>query len=199
LGPVYFSRYYTLVSREIQLAANHGGRGMSQVEMYFNHHAFGFWLGLLIALLAFAAWAIWTSVRSSRLLARYESTVREVEGGNVPAMLTNYLATVQGIAAQSDEMARRVDHLYESLPSLVRHVGLVRFSPFHDTGGDQSFSLALLDGKGDGVVVSALHSRQDHKLYAKPVSGRTSHYQLTDEERRAIDESARVEVEAAPA
>jgi hypothetical protein len=55
----------------------------------------------------------------------------------------------------------------------------------------------MLDGKGDGVVVSALHSRQDHKLYAKPIQGRTSRYQLTDEEKRAIDESVSVQVDTA--
>jgi Protein of unknown function (DUF4446) len=168
-----------------------------QFEDYFNHHAFGFWLGLFIAFVALTAWIIWYSIRSSRLQARYDSVVREVEGGNVPAMLAEYLTTVRGVARKATEMEHRIDYLYESLPGLVKHVGLVRFSPFHDTGGDQSFSLALLDGKGDGVVMSALHSRQDHKLYAKPISGRASRYPLTDEERRAIDESGRVDLEVA--
>lgn len=159
---------------------------MSGLEHYFNHHAFGFWLALLIVFLALAAWMISSQLRSTRLESRYRSLLSEAEGGNVPAMLNDYLDTVRGVAAQSAEMAQRVDHLYENLPSLVTHVGLVRFSPFHDTGGDQSFSLALLDGKGDGVVISALHSRQDQRLYAKPVVNRSSRYQLTDEERSAL-------------
>ncbi len=68
----------------------------------------------------------------------------------------------------------------------VRHVGLVRFSPFHDTGGDQSFALALLDGRGDGVVLTGLHSRHDSRLYAKPIEGGSSSYSLTTEEREAM-------------
>lgn len=171
---------------------------MSQFQSYFNHHAFGFWVGLLLALILLAAWILWSNVRQQRLRGTLEATLKEVEGGNVPAMLNEYLTTVRRVSAQTGDMEQRVNVLYESLPSLVHHVGLVRFSPFHDTGGDQSFSMAMLDGKGDGVVVSALHSRQDHKLYAKPIQGRTSRYRLTDEEKRAIDESVSVQVETAP-
>ena len=170
---------------------------MSQFQDYFTHHAFGFWLGLLVAFLVFVGWSIWYNVRQQRLRAKLESTLDAVEGGNVPAMLNEYLVTVRHVSAQTAEMEQRVNHLYENLPSLVRHVGLVRFSPFHDTGGDQSFSMALLDGNGDGIVVSALHSRQDHKLYAKPVLHRSSRYPLTAEEKRAIDESVSVQVEMA--
>jgi len=164
---------------------------MDQLQGFFNHHAFGFWLGLLIGLVVVAGFIVWSNVRQQRLRGRFESMLRDVEGGNVPAMLTQYLTTVRSVARQTTEMEQRVNHLYEALPSLVTHLGLVRFSPFHDTGGDQSFSLAILDGKGDGVVISALHSRQAHKLYAKPLAGRASSYTLTEEEKRAIEESVR--------
>jgi hypothetical protein len=73
------------------------------------------------------------------------------------------------------------------MPSTIRCVGLVRFSPFHDTGGDQSFALALLDGKGDGVVITGLHSRHDSRLYAKPIERNGSSYSLTPEEREAME------------
>lgn len=107
----------------------------------------------------------------------------------MPAMLTEYLATVRTVARRTEEMDAQVDYLIQNLPFLVRHVGLVRFSPFHDTGGDQSFSVAILDGRGDGVVVSALHSRTESKLYAKPVNAGQSRYALTEEEKQAIDQS----------
>ena len=60
------------------------------------------------------------------------------------------------------------------LTQSVQHVGLVRYNPFQETGGDQSFALALLDKRGDGVVVSSLHSRSVTRFYAKPVKGGTT-------------------------
>ena len=65
-------------------------------------------------------------------------------------------------------------------------VGLVRFNPFEDTGGNQSFALALLDGNGDGFVVSSLHARTGTRLYAKSVSAGASDSALSDEESEAL-------------
>ena len=69
----------------------------------------------------------------------------------------------------------------------LHNVGLIRFNPFKDIGGDQSFSLALLDGKKSGVVISSLHTREGARLYVKPVSrGNSEKYPLTEEEKQAI-------------
>jgi hypothetical protein len=65
----------------------------------------------------------------------------------------------------------------------------VRFNPFADTGGDQSFALALLDAKGNGVVVSSLHTRTATRFYAKPVAGGASTLSLSDEEVRALKQA----------
>lgn len=162
---------------------------MANFEHYFNHHLVGFWIGFFIALIVLAIWVLVTHLRYQQLRRRFESSLSQVEDGNVPAMLTDYLNRVQQVTRQTGQTEDRVAKLYENFPFLVRHVGLVRFSPFHDTGGDQSFSMAILDGRGDGVVLSALHSRHESKLYAKPVSGRSSSYPLTEEEKRAIDET----------
>lgn len=69
----------------------------------------------------------------------------------------------------------------------IQHVGLVRFNPFPDTGGDQSFALALLDGHSNGFVISSLHSRDQTRIYAKPVSGgKGEGFELSKEEQLAI-------------
>lgn len=71
----------------------------------------------------------------------------------------------------------------------IQHVGVVRFNPFQDAGGDQSFAVALLDEGRDGVVISSLYSRDGVRVYAKPIMGGTSSYQLSEEEQRAIQEA----------
>jgi hypothetical protein len=148
---------------------------------------------LLVIVVLLAIWLAITNARHRRLQRRFDAILEDVEGGNVPAMLAEYMTVIRKVASRTEEMESQVDYLIQNLPFLVRHVGLVRFSPFHDTGGDQSFSMAILDGRGDGIVVSALHSRQESKLYAKPITGGASRYSLTEEEKQAIDESVQTQ------
>ena len=68
-------------------------------------------------------------------------------------------------------------------------MGLVRFNPFPDTGGNQSFALALLDESDDGFVVSSLHSRTGTRIYAKAVVGGKADTSLSTEENEAIDQA----------
>jgi len=68
----------------------------------------------------------------------------------------------------------------------VRHVGLVRYDAFEDVGGRLSFSCALLDDYGSGVVMTSINGRQDTRVYAKPISEGRSSYNLSSEEEDAI-------------
>ena len=72
----------------------------------------------------------------------------------------------------------------------IQKIGLLRFNPFKDTGGDQSFILALLDAKETGVVISGLYSRSGTRWYAKKViNGRGVEYELSEEEKKTIKEA----------
>lgn len=80
------------------------------------------------------------------------------------------------------------DNLYN-----IQKVGLVRYNPFAETGGDQSFCLSLLDGKNSGLVISSLHSRDTTRIYAKPVKrGKAAGYDLSAEEKQAIKRAKKV-------
>jgi len=79
------------------------------------------------------------------------------------------------------------DHRQEELiEGAVSHVGLLRYDAFEDVGGRLSFSCALLDDHGSGVVVTSINGRQDTRVYAKPVTEGTSAYSLSVEEEEAI-------------
>jgi len=65
-------------------------------------------------------------------------------------------------------------------------VGLVRFNPFEDTGGNQSFALALTDATGNGFVVSSLHTRTGTRVYAKAIADGRSDGALSEEETEAL-------------
>jgi hypothetical protein len=81
----------------------------------------------------------------------------------------------------------------------VRHVGLVRYDAFEDVGGRLSFSCALLDAKGNGVVMTSINGRQDTRVYAKPVTDGRSAYNLSIEEEEAIRQALSAPREAVKA
>ena len=76
--------------------------------------------------------------------------------------------------------------LERDLKRAFSRVGLVRYNPFEDTGGNQSFALALLDEHGDGFVVSSLHTRNLTRVYAKGIKGGRSDAGVSDEEAEAL-------------
>ena len=70
--------------------------------------------------------------------------------------------------------------------SAIRHLAVVRYDAFGDMGGQLSWSVALLDDGGDGVVLTSIHGRSDARTYAKTVTGWSSETQLSPEETEAI-------------
>jgi hypothetical protein len=79
------------------------------------------------------------------------------------------------------------EHLRGLLSGAVSRVGVIRYDAFDDMGGALSFSAALLDERGDGVVISAINGRTETRCYAKSVSGGRSEQHLSDEEIDAVD------------
>ncbi len=99
----------------------------------------------------------------------------------------------EAVRRELAEIGRRLAALEQSatqiagaLPRTVRGVGVVRYNPFPEMGGNMSFSLALLDGRADGVVISVLNDRNGSRVYGKAVEQGTSTYPLSDEEQQAL-------------
>lgn len=85
-----------------------------------------------------------------------------------------------------EAVARAVTDLRVDMTRALRHLAVVRYDAFGDMGGHLSWSLALLDDDGDGVLVTAIHGRADTRTYAKNVQRWTSTQQLSPEESEAV-------------
>src|SRR5215218_6564491 len=83
-------------------------------------------------------------------------------------------------------LRREVAALRVETHGALRHLAVVRYDAFGDMGGHLSWSLALLDDAGDGVVLTSIHGRSDARTYAKSVSSWTCEQQLSPEEHEAI-------------
>jgi hypothetical protein len=167
---------------------------MESLQSYADQHSFLLWLVLALFVLGVAIWVWRVQKRGRAVETRFNEIFREATGENMVRLLAEYLGTVRTTATTVARIKGEHDEIAGIMPSVIRHVGLVRFSPFHDTGGAQSFALALLDSRGDGVVITALHSRNDSRLYAKPVERGNSSYSLTPEEREAMQRALNQDV-----
>jgi len=116
---------------------------------------------------------------------------RGVTGGDDPRVLDRLTAVERDLGAavrRLEHLAARVDRLAEDGQRNLQHAGLVRYDAFKELGGHMSFSLALLDARKDGVVLSALNDRDGARIYAKPISGGRSTFTLSEEEQRALSQ-----------
>ena len=87
----------------------------------------------------------------------------------------------------TDQVTAELHALRQDVSTSLRHMAVVRYDAFGDMGGHLSWSMALLDDGGDGVVVTSIHGRSDARTYAKNVTGWSANQQLSPEEEEAIN------------
>ena len=109
----------------------------------------------------------------------------------------NLISSLNQLIAQSKGNADDISSVVEDLKKEVeankahlQRVGFKRFNPFTNTGGNQSFSLCLLDENSNGIMISSLHSRESTRIYAKPINkGKSAGNSLSAEEKQALKQA----------
>ena len=137
---------------------------------------------LLLAVLALAR-------QTRRLDGRLAGLTRDSDGRSLEAVLDAHLDKVYEVSRELDELAARMAVLEEAQRRAFQRVGLVRYNPFEETGGNQSFALALLDAGGDGWVLSSLHARSGTRVYVKAITSGRADTGLSDEETAALGQA----------
>lgn len=92
----------------------------------------------------------------------------------------------QDLAEEQATTAGQLAMLQEHSTFAIQKLGVVRFNPFNDGGGNFSFSLALLDAHNTGVIITSMYGRQQNRMYTKKITNGTSESPLTEEEEQAI-------------
>ena len=144
-------------------------------------------IALVVVILGMIAWLIVLQIRLGRMSKQYQQLVTGTDGKNLESVLHQHIDEVR---SHVETVAELVDHtrtIDRTLKHAMQWMGLIRYNPFRDTGGNQSFAWAIVDGYGNGIVLSSLHSREGTRVYAKSLNRWESPYSLTDEEKQAID------------
>ena len=103
-----------------------------------------------------------------------------------PKNIKEILECLENLEKDFGKMSQDLEILKRENQLSVKRVGMVRFNPFREVGGDQSFSLALLDDDNSGVVITSLYIREGNRVYGKPIKEGKSEYSLSSEEKEAL-------------
>jgi hypothetical protein len=104
-------------------------------------------------------------------------------------LLNNYLGKVQSAENKVAELNVRSEKLEAHAQKSIQNISLLRFNAFENMGSDLSFAAAFLDLNGDGLVLNSINSREESRVYAKPVLKGKSSYHLSNEEIEAINKA----------
>ena len=138
-----------------------------------------------IAIIIGAVWVVITEKRLRRFFL-----------GKKAKDLEDTIITLQNEIAKlnkaKENIEKEISIINIKLKKSIRGLETIRFNPFPDQGSNQSFAVGMLDEEGDGLVISSLYSRERMSIFAKPIKGGTSTYELSAEEKEAL-KKAKVE------
>ncbi|MBI4121365.1 MAG: DUF4446 family protein [Candidatus Ryanbacteria bacterium] len=136
--------------------------------------------GAVILLLAVVGWRLFVVER------RLKSIFGKAQDAGVENAVAKHTEALQLLDGELKEISASHKALLESFTLSVQKVSMIRFNPFSDSGGDQSFAIALLDGNNNGVVLSSIYVHGRPMVYAKPVQLGQSRYALSGEEEAVL-------------
>jgi len=143
-------------------------------------------VSLEVAIVVLVLWVAWLQRSDVLLRRRLRRLIGDAEGAGLDELLDKQFRRLDTVAERVEALNRLHHELQGLSQRSIQKVGVIRFNPFADTGGDQSFAIALLDADGNGVVLSSLHGRADTRIFAKQVQAGRSKHALSDEEQDAI-------------
>ena len=138
-----------------------------------------FFVFIGIAIIVGVIWIIMTEQRLKRFFMG--KTAKDLE--DTITALGNDIAQLKKAKENTE---KDITMINTKLRKSIRGLETVRFNPFPDQGGNQSFAIGLLNEDGDGVVFSSLYSRERMSVFAKPIKNNKSEYELTAEEKEAL-------------
>jgi len=126
-------------------------------------------------------------VKISRITRKYDRLVQGSTAHSLEGILFEHIDEIRTTKDQVVEMRKYCENLDDRLQFCLQRIGFIRYNAFNDMGSDLSFSIALLDDKLNGFVITSIYGRNESKTYAKPIVKGDSSYPLSVEEIQALD------------
>ena len=140
----------------------------------------------LIILIAMSVWTFVLSVFVFIIFSFFKKLSKGIKEPDIRKTLDKILAAEVKNQSDIQEIKKEIQNIKYMDLEHIQKMSLVRFNPFKEIGGDHSFSLALLDGKENGVIITTLHTRDRTRVYAKEILKGKSAFELSSEEKKAL-------------
>jgi hypothetical protein len=127
-----------------------------------------------------------TNKRLSKTIETYQNLMGGADAENLEAAVTENIRCVDSVRSNVTKIMEEHYEIKKLLNKSMQKLGMVRYNAFDDVGGEMSFSIALLDNQGNGVILSSIYGREEARVYAKPIAGGRSLYNLSEEEKQAL-------------
>lgn len=152
------------------------------------------WMSIILALMiVFIVLVIIDIYNNKKLKARYEIFMgvgkKHRKEINMEKLLIDCVSKTESIDEKYGKILEIVQDLNKNMQFCCQKVGIVRYNPFEEMGGNLCFAVAILDAENTGIVINGIHSRTGTFTYAKPIELGVSTYILSKEEQEAIDKA----------
>lgn len=143
----------------------------------------------LVLLIIFGVWLVVLTIFFVRLFIFFKKLTKDSQKGDLIKILNKIFETQNKNSLSIGGLEKEIKRIDLEKKSHVQKVGIIRFNPFKEIGGDHSFSLALLDGEDSGVIITCLHTRERTRVYMKAISKGKSELELSSEEKKALEKA----------
>ena len=140
----------------------------------------------LIVLVLLIIWNIFLHLRLFQIKKKLKIFFNGKKATDLEGVLFEEIKRLKKAEADIQELFNSTKFLEKMANQSIQKVSIVRFNPFKETGGDQSFAIALLDLNDNGLVISSLFTREGNRIYSKPIENGQSTYPLSKEELEAL-------------
>ncbi|HRY82443.1 MAG TPA: DUF4446 family protein [Candidatus Moranbacteria bacterium] len=160
---------------------------MAIIESFIQNNLSLIALAFSGLLLVFIVWTIVLQIQLSKIKKRNQNFFAGSSVKNIEELILGHSKNLKILDKDIQELYNISNQINNLAFRGFHKLGLVRFNPFKDVGGDQSFSLALLNGKNNGLTISSLFTREGARIYSKSITGgKSEKHPLTEEEKEAI-------------
>lgn len=150
-------------------------------------------IGMLIIIILLFIMVIVLFKAVGRVETRYRKLMKGTSNNNLEDMLLEKLNSIEDSKETSEKALKECERLEIKMKDCIQKVAIMRYKAFENVGSDLSFSIAMLDDKNDGVMLTGIYGRQESTTYAKPIDKGISRYDLSEEELYVLNEASNKE------
>jgi hypothetical protein len=141
---------------------------------------------LMTVIILLLLWNVYLQLELGKLKGQTKVLFAGKSASTLEEVIMGQIEKTQGLEQSIIALKDMDQRIISNLAYAIQKFGMVRFNPFGEVGGNQSFAIALLDNYKSGVIILSLYSRDGVRIYAKPVTAGKSEYQLSKEEAEAL-------------